>query len=68
MSMTAIGVETGLERHELTRYYEQTGDIYKSIELAKEAGVIAYNTVMLYFESRTATISSFTEETKVIDF
>ena len=37
MSMSAIALETGLERHALTRYYEQTGDIYKSIELAKEA-------------------------------
>ena len=37
MSMSAIALETGLERHALTRYFEQTGDIYKSIELAKIA-------------------------------
>ena len=37
MSMSAISLETGLERHALTRYFEQTCDIYKSIELAKIA-------------------------------
>lgn len=47
MSMSAIALETGLERHALTRYFEQTGDIYKSIELAKIAkdkqhGMIEY--------------------------
>ena len=47
MSMSAIALETGLERHALTRYFEQTGDIYKSIELAKIAkdkqhGIIEY--------------------------
>lgn len=47
MSMSAIALETGLERHALTGYFEQTGDIYKSIELAKIAkdkqhGIIGY--------------------------
>ncbi len=47
MSMSAIALETGLERNALTRYFEQTGDIYKSIELAKIAkdkqhGIIEY--------------------------
>ena len=45
MSITAIGVETGLERHALTRYYEQTGDIYKSIELAKESKEKQHGTI-----------------------
>ena len=45
MSMTAIGLETGLERHALTRYYKQTGDIYKSIELAKESKAKQHGTI-----------------------
>ena len=52
MSISAIASETGLERHALTRYYEQTKDIYKSIELAKNAkdkhnGTIEYKGKMM---------------------
>ena len=53
-------------RGAVRRYINKIG--FSSRKEAQEAGVIAYNTVMLYFESGTATISSFTEETKVIDF
>ncbi len=45
LTITAISLETGLERHALTRYYEQTGDIYKSIELAKEAKAKQHGTI-----------------------
>lgn len=37
MSMTAICELNNVERHAVTRYYEQCGDIYKAIELAKES-------------------------------
>lgn len=48
MSITAIGMETGLDRHSLARNFEQTQDIYKAIEAAKAGqakhrGTIEYN-------------------------
>ena len=59
MSMSAIALETGLERHALTRYYEQTGDIYKSIELAKEAKEKQHGSIE--YKGRTMTITAIAE-------
>ena len=47
MSILAIANENGLEHHSLGNYYKQTNDIYKAVELTKEAkdrhrGIIEY--------------------------